>query len=166
MGITKTALRRKKAITDTHYVPATDEDLEALKFAQQRYNLAQFGGEEKDVIAAKERLDGVVAQIRKTGLVFDITSVGRVRYEEIIREHPATDAAVAKAKEKGEDPPLFNVDTFWPALCAESVAGDISAEDWKTDVFESKEWGAGELYALREKLTKVHQSTRVAELGN
>jgi len=156
----KDAVRRKKAIQTEHFVPATDEDVERLKNAEQKLNLARFTSDDEEVAAAEASLAKVRAELRETGVSFVIRGIGRLAFEELVREHPPTKEQIEKNEAS------FDPETFWPALCAASVVGGMSAEEWKTEVFDSAEWGPGELTDLREKVMTVNTETRVALLGN
>lgn len=158
MALNKQAMRRKKPITDEHFVPADDAQAARLKFAEQKLSLARFTGQE--VEEAQAELETVQAEVRETGLSFKIVSVGRLRWEQLLREHPPTD------EQKAEHDSTFNADTFWPALFAEAIEGELSPEDWVEDFFDSENWGPAEIKELRDKVMTAHTSTRVAELGN
>lgn len=159
MGITKTALKKKKPLSDEHFIPADDAQAQALALSSQKVQLARFSGDESQIEAAMAEQKDIQDQIRKDGLVFDIRGVGRLRFEELVREHPPTDPQ----KEGGA---TFNPDTFWPALFSESIEGTLTPEDWRESVFDSPDWGPGEIHDLREKVKSVNTGTRVGELGN
>lgn len=154
----KAAVKRKKAIETEHFVPVDEAQAAALAAAEQRLQLARFAGQ--DVEKAEADLEAVQAEARKTGVSFVIRGIGRVAFEELVREHPPTEDQVT------ENEASFNPNTFWPALCAASVVGGMTPEEWKTEVFDSPEWGPGELKDLRDKVMKVNTSSRVAQLGN
>ena len=157
MALNKQAMRRKKPITDEHFVPEDEAQAAKLKFAEQKLSLSRFTGE--GVEEAEAELEAVKAEVRETGVAFLITSVGRLRFEELLREHPPTD------EQKAEHESTFNPDTFWPALFAEAIDGDLTPADWVEDFFDSENWGSAEIKELRDKVQTVHTSTRVAELG-
>lgn len=154
----KAAVKRKKAIQTEHFVPADDEQAAALANAEQRLQLARFAGQE--VEEAEAELKAIQDDARKTGVSFIIRGIGRVAFEELVREHPPTEDQVK------DNEASFNPDTFWPALCSLSVVGGMTAEEWQAEVFDSPEWGPGELRELRDKVMKVNTTTRVAQLGN
>lgn len=180
--LTKAALSRKKPVTDEVLIPADDAQAEAYVRAKelveqraQRVGLAEMGGEEENVRAARAALEAARAgveeirdEIRKTGIAFTLVGVGRVRWDELQVEHKPTEEQEAEDAEKPlAERRTFNPKTFWPALLAESVPDSaLSAEDWRREVFESKDWGPAELDELRTRATLVNEGSRILALGN
>jgi len=177
--LTKAALNRKKPVTDEVLIPADDAQAKRLERAkdklstvEQALQLAEMGDSGTEdaqvrVRKAEEALAAVKADIRKTGTAFDLVGVGRIRWDELLREHPPTDDQRKEDEEKGGLPRTFNPKTFWPALLAETVAeSDLTADDWRKEVFESSNWGPGELEELRNRASAVNQGSRILELGN
>jgi hypothetical protein len=159
-------LRRKKPISLEHFVPADEDQAHALKVAGQRVQLAEFSGDEKQLAEATAALRAAQDEVRKNGIVIKMTSVGRLRYQGIIDEHPPKAEAVAKAKAAGEDVPTWDAATFFPALLAEVADSDLTAEQWEAEVFQSDAWNDSELQEIREKALLVNEASRVGELGN
>lgn len=161
-GITKAALKRKKPISDDYFVPADDAQAAELKAAESRVSITSFMGSKEDRETAAAELKEVQDRVRKDGLVFHIVSIGRVAFEELVREHPPTDEQAGSSEQH-----TFNPVTFWPALFEASIESNgLTADDWRTQVLESADWGSGELYELRKKVEEVNTGTRVANLGN
>lgn len=176
--LTKAALSRKKPVTDEVLIPADDAQAkrlerarEALASAEEFYRLSEIGGEDLEdaqlrVRKAEEALTELKAEVRKTGMAFELVGVGRVRWDELIREHPPTKEQ-QEEDEKNDTKRTFDPKTFWPALLAETVRdSDLTAEDWRKSVFESPEWGPAELDELRNRASAVNQGSRILELGN
>ena len=159
-------LRRKKPITIEHFVPADEEQAAALDAAAKRLGLAEFAGEEKAIEEARAALKAAQDAVRKAGVVVTLVSVGRVRFQAIIDEHPPAKSAVEKAKAAGEPVPSWDPDSFFPALLAATADSDLTEEQWQAEVFESDAWNDNEVQELREKALLVNQATRVGELGN
>jgi hypothetical protein len=178
--LTKTALRKKQPVTDELLIPATDaerrlleEARASLTNAEQGLALAQIAGEtsadaaELRVKNAREVLASAAAEIRKTGLCITLVSAGQERWDEIRLECPPTEEQKKTAEEKGQDEPLYDPKVFWPTLVAASVPdSDLTAEDWRHEVFESKNWGPAELQELRDRVVALYQTSRIVELGN
>jgi hypothetical protein len=157
----KDQVRRKQALSDDYYVPADDAQARRLKQAESQHSLALFTGDEEQIEEAESKLEAVRAEVAEAGVHFHIVSVGRVRFEELVREHPpeSEEAKAHKAQ--------FEPDTFWPALLSESVdPGEMTPEEWDSEVLRSKAWGPGELRELQDRVMAVNTGSRVAELGN
>jgi len=178
--LTKTALRRKKPVTDEVFIPADDaqrqrlEDAQsALKNAEQGLALVQIAGESDEepaqqrVKEARAALDTVRDEVRKTGLSIVLVCAGQEAYNQALLDCPPTDEQKVKAEEKGEDAPLYDPKAFWPALVAVSVPDtDLTADDWRHEVFESKAWGPAEIQELKDRTFALYTSSRIVELGN
>jgi hypothetical protein len=182
MKLTKAALQRKQPVTDEVLIPRDDTQTQALADARQtventrqRVAFAQVGGElgqiaqaEQALKAAEQAVAAIRDEIRKTGTCFTLVGVGRVRWDEIVLEHPVTEEQEKADADKPEDQRLiFNPKTFWPALLAECVPDStLLADDWRKEVFESKAWGPAELRELRDRAAAVNQGSRILSLGN
>lgn len=179
--LTKTALQRKKAVEDEILIPADNEQAarfeaakELLATRRRALELAQLGGEEAaefaaslKVDSAKIALEDLKDEVRKTGTAITLRGVGRVRWDELRIEHAATEAMKAEDAEKPDHEKRdFNPETFWPALLAETVEGDLTPEDWTKLVLKSKEWSPTEIEELKIRASAVNQGSRIVELGN
>ena len=160
MGL-KDQVRRKKALTDDYFVPADDEQAMRLRQAESQHSLALFAGDDEQIAEAKAKLEAVQAEVADQGVHFHIVSVGRVRFDELLLEHPPESDEAKKHQAQ------FEPSTFWPALLSESVnPGEMTPEEWTSEVLDSKEWGPGEVRELQDRVMAVNTGSRVAELGN
>lgn len=151
---------RKKPITKTVLVPTDEALLEKLSDASGAVSRAELLG--RDLEAAKAAFEAVQDEVRETGLEFELQGIGRKRYELLLREHAPTDEQKAK-----EPNAAWNVDTFPPALLALTCTNvDMDEEGWRAEVFESDDWGTGELRMLLDAALEVNTKRRVVELGN
>lgn len=178
--LTKTALRRKKPVTDEVLIPADDDQRkrledaqQAVKNAEQGLALVQIAGESDEeparqrVADARAAVEAVREEIRKTGVSIMLVSAGQEKYDEVQLACPPTEEQKKEAEEKSQEEPLYDPRTFWPALVAASVPdSDLTADDWRLIVFESKEWGPAELEELRNRTLSLYMSSRIAQLGN
>lgn len=178
--LTRAALRRKKPVSDELLIPADDaqrtllEDAaKAVKNAEQGLALAQIAGQsegdaaEKRLIDARARLEEAKAEVRKTGLCIGLVSAGQEQWDQTQLDNPPTEEQKKEAEENGDGEPLYNPDTFWPAIIAASVPdSDLVADDWRREVFESKSWGPAEIQQLKDRTFALYHSSRIAELGN
>lgn len=181
MKLTKAALQRKKIAEDEVLIPANAEqqrrfdaakkELEtrqqAIEFAQLSSDEAAEGRARLRADEARIALEAMKDEIRKTGTAITLRGVGRLRFDEIQREHPATDEMRTEDKDKPEEEQrTWDPATFWPALLAETAESDLKPEDWRVLVFESKEWSQAEIDVLKFRASAVNQTSRIVELGN
>lgn len=178
--LTKTALRRKQPVTDELLIPADDAQAQqlfdarsAVANAEQGLSLSQIAGESSESAAAERlataraALETVKDEIRKTGLSIRLVSAGQERWNEVMLECPPTPEQKAEAETNGEDEPLYDPKAYWPAIVAASVPdSDLTAADWRTEVFESPSWGPEELKELKDRTSALYQRSRIVQLGN
>lgn len=179
--LTKAALQRKKAAEDEVLIPADADQKHRFDTAKQEIDarekaveFARISGDDAAETRAALKLDearialgAVKEEIRKTGTAILLRGIGRRRFDELRLEHPATDEMRAEDKDKPEEEQrTWNPRTFWPALLAETAESDLKPEDWKTLVFESKEWSEAEIETLKLRAAAVSQTSRILELGN
>lgn len=179
--LTKAAIRRKKPVTDEVFIPADDaqallfeEAQQSVSNMEQRRALAEISGDTKDLTAAdvalkeaKDALEAVKEEIRKTGVAILLQGVGRERWDALLLEHPPTAEQQEADKDKPEhERDTFDPKTFWPAVLAETAESDLTADDWQKEVFASPNWGPRELHILRERAKAVNTGSRILELGN
>lgn len=179
--LNKAALLRKKAVEDEVLIPADNEQAkrydaaraeietrsEALRFAKLSSDPAVESAAAMKLDTARIELEQVKDEIRKTGTAITLRGVGRVRWDELQVENAAT----AEMREEDKDKPeeerrAWNPVTFWPAVLAETAESDLKPEDWKTLVFESKEWSESEIEILKIRAAAVNQGSRIVQLGN
>lgn len=160
-------IKGKQPVVRTVLIPANDEDASRYDTARAAVTRAKVLGNTEDQARAESELAEVTAQVRESGLEFVFRGIGRKHYEEVLREHPPTDAQKAEAEERKAVAPQWNVETFPAALChASTVDGELSAEEWQADIFDSPDWGPGELNALFNAALEANSDRRVVQLGN
>lgn len=158
--ISKADMGKKKPITKTLLVPLDDDFEDKLRQASENLQRARLL--QRDEETAQAALQALEDEVRASGLEFVFRGIGRPKYEALLREHPPTDA------QKAKDPKAqWNVDTFPAALCSMACANvEMDADEWRTEVFESDDWGPGELRTLLDFALEVCTARRVVELGN
>lgn len=75
-------------------------------------------------------------------------------FDALVQLHPPTEAQLLRAREAGEDLPIWNEDTFYPELlerCA--VNSDLSAAEW---VEELRGWSKAERGEVRSRALEVN----------
>lgn len=93
--------------------------------------------------------------------VITIRAIETDQYEDLISDHPPTDEQLAEAGKDPADRPEWNEDTFYPALLAACVDGDMTAGDW-ADFLEHK-LSRGERRQLMYALIAVNENERMPE---
>jgi hypothetical protein len=87
---------------------------------------------------------------------------GRLAYEWLISQHPASEEDNAKHKEEhGVDAP-YDADTFAPAIVAACADGDLTVEQWD-DLFS--EWSFSEVMNVFTTAMEVCNASQVGDLG-
>ncbi len=164
--ITRDHLKKKQPLEKQLLIPASEADAERLKRAKEDLATAQLVGDEDRMAAARKRLDEVEAQVREDGLHFVFRGIGRRRFEELQRRHPATDAQVLEAEQQG-GVATFNGETLMPELLALTITNaELTPEEWREDVLDSDDWGQGEIGLLVGYALGVNRDSRVTQLGN
>lgn len=125
---------------------------------------AQLRKLDKAVDAAEAELDACFEVLR-------LVAIPAKELEDLAGEHPPTKEQMAKAKQerdrakqRGEplpDWPEFNEDTYWPALLARCIEGDMTAEDWREML--AGRLSAGEVRALKNALVDINYEERSAD---
>lgn len=158
--LTRDHLKAKQAIQRTVIIPADEVDATLVTQAEENYQRDLLL--DRDPADSKAKLDAVKEDISERGSVFVFRGVGRRRFEEIVRLCPPTDA---QKKEDGDA--QWNQDVFWALLCSEScVNSDLTADEWTALIFDSDQWGPGEVKTLRNECIQINTASRVVELGN
>lgn len=169
-------LEQRRPAEDT-VILADDDSLAAdMEAAVQAERAAKFGGDDAFKAEAAAQLATVREAVAKDAITINLRSIGRRRYDELMRAHPATDEdheevrqitgqATARARYHGE--------TFVPALVAACMAEAMGLPpDDAADVAKKLDALAdqgrvseGELNQMFQKATRLHEGSRTADLG-
>ena len=184
-------LAKKKPLEARTTVYLDDEPIVALHVARDeleqakaradaaRRMLAATGGEPEQRKAAlemfdadkkarlqelQEVVDAAERAVRETAVECVFRSIGRVRFDDLKREHPPTDEDREKSAAEGvEGAPQWHPDTFEAALVAASAGipkmSVEQAERLRAD------WNEAEWMQLFITALTVNSGRRVAELG-
>lgn len=165
MKLSKSTSSKKNPLTTRCLVPLLPEDQLAVEDAQAAVARAQLIGASDGLSSARKRLDEVLDDIGPRGLEITFRSIGRNRFEELKRDCPPTEEQKASA---GANRTVeWNAETFGPKLCAAAAVDcDMSESDWRTDIWESPDWGPSEVAQLFNAAVAVNNDSKVVELGN
>jgi hypothetical protein len=120
--------------------------------------------------AAKKRRADAEAAVDDCYETIVLRALRPARFAEMEAEHPPTveqmdqvKAEREQARQRGEELPGWPnyAEPFWPALLAESVHGDMTADDWAT--FLANHVSGGEVAGLRTALLNVNHMERAAD---
>jgi len=115
--------------------------------------------------AAMEKFAEAKAQVMDHSVLFKFRSIGRKRFDDLIFEHPPTDAQIKKAKDNGTGDVNWNEDTFPVALIHACLIEPKLEEQEVKDLWESEDWAGSEVLALFYAALEVNSSRRAIDLG-
>jgi hypothetical protein len=106
--------------------------------------------------ALAEQIAALREQMQASEVTFTFRGVGRRREEQLLREHPATDAQQETAA-RNSFHVLFNPDTYFPALAAEACIEPegIDLAEWQR-IYD--EWTDGQTQPLRVAVFTVNKA--------
>jgi len=120
--------------------------------------------------AAKKRRADAEAAVDDCYETILLRALPPARFAELEAEHPPTAEQMdqvkterEQAKRRDEELPGWPnyAEPFWPALLAEAVDGDMTADDWAT--FLAEHVSGGEAVGLRAALLNVNHLERAAD---
>lgn len=116
---------------------------------------------------AAAALDALRAQAVKDDAVVTVRfrSIGRHAWDDLIRQHPPTDAQVAEAKASGMGDLNFNSETFPPAVVAASLDEPKLTVEEVAAIWDSPDWNQAELGILFAAALEVNNSRHTLDLG-
>lgn len=149
-------LRKKQPLERTIRIPLDDAAVVAFQDASEALGRVQMvKGDETEAQAAfdaaKAALDAETVELR-------FRSIGRKRYEELVRAHPPTD----EQKTENADAP-YDIETFSAALIAASCIEPVMTEAEVSELSET--WNVAEFMQLWVAALEVNTQRRVVELG-
>ena len=103
---------------------------------------------------------------RGSAVEFTFRSIGRKKFEALMREYPITDEQRVEAAREGVKGLSWNPDTFLPALTASSLESPKLSEDEILALWNDDSWNPAELTALYETALEAQSTGGVVDLGN
>lgn len=155
-------LRKKKPITTTIVIPLEDGLTEPVDEARNELGRALLLSDADREATARERLKTAEDFLRDNSIVMKFQAIGRIAFEDLLREHPPTEA------QKAEDAStVWNRDTFPAAIISATLLEPALTEaEVKDEILDSENWGAAEQRMLLDAAVEVNTRRRVTELGN
>lgn len=146
----------KKPRRKTVSIIGDDEALERIKDLQ---NALEDEVDTQLVTKLKADLKAAEEALEASTLRITLQSIGRKRYEELVSEHPPTEAQNKESEEATGQPAPYNTDTFPPALIAASAVDPEMTVEQATELWD--EWNTGELMELFFVAIEVNTQRRV-----
>lgn len=167
---------QKKPVTKSVRIATDQEVAERYQESKTDLDLARITYEnnsrsEKAIAEyseAKAKFDEARIELRDNSIAFKFRSIGRRKYDDLVKEHPITDEQREEAKSSngGEDPGIeWNYDTFPDALIAAClVEPEISPEEM-LEWLQTDEWNSAEQQALFQAAFSANTMRAVVDLG-
>jgi len=149
-------MAKKKAVTKKVPIQTDGEIADRIADLRQLFNAARdadrLSNEPDKAPAIQTQIDKLVEESQATVVTFTFRSIGRFNYDELVQQHPPTEAQ----KKLGGD---FNPDTFPPALVSVAcIKPEIPIEAAK-EIFSSPDWNGAELLLMFNGALSVNTET-------
>lgn len=152
----------------------SEDAAEVLDGAERDFVLAS----DDSRAASQAALDQARADVEAATVVFVFEAIGPPAYRALVAAHPPSAEQLAdyeaKLKEQAEkdlgerefvDPPIFNLETFGPALIAAScISPRLTVEQLQVEL-ESDRWNIAEVQALFDGAMAANTTRRAASAG-
>lgn len=160
-------LTKKKPMEHVEWIPLDEDALEQFEEAKNELSRAKLLDEEARIAKAQSDYSAARKHLEETSVRLLFRSMGRSRYDALIREFPPTQAQIDEAREKygTNQVPEYDPEALAPHLIAQScVEPQMTPEEVRSLVDEFG-WNGGEYAALFNIALKVNTARRVADLG-
>lgn len=140
------------------------EDAER-EFARASAELAEARAAGWTDLGALQRRVEAAREARNTFYEFlEVVALSPREFDDLVGEHPPSEEQRAKAKTQGRPEPIWNTDTFVPALLAACIESDMSADDW-AELTSKGPVASGEVGALFSAALQVNDRTPDPSVG-
>jgi hypothetical protein len=174
MAIDFEELLAKKRPTTVDVALALDADVaEAHATALAAYEVAKAvsvdNPDQKSAAAAlrdaEAALEDAEAAAAESVVTFRFQGLGRSNWDALVDEHPATREQKDKARKDNASVPVWNEDTFAPALVAACCIDPVMSYEQAQQLWKSGEWNWAELRDLFNAAYNASRGRRVPQLG-
>lgn len=149
---------QKKPLQRTITIYLDDDPVVALAEAREALETGK-PKTEAELAELQAAVDTAVEAVEQASVQMTFRSIGRKRYDMLVRAFPATDEVKA---EHGEDAP-YDADPFSVALIAASCIEPVLSEDQVKELRDT--WNSTEYVELFATALEVNTQRRVADLG-
>ena len=146
------------------------DEFNSLRVAveEARDDVKQFPRDKESrtkLVNLEEAFSEIELKAEESTVEFVFRSIGRAKFDEVMESCPPTDEQSKDAKLKGEDAPIWNGETFPPALVAAAIVDPELTEEQVFEIWEGEDWNHAEVLSLFMAALEVNQSRSVADLG-
>ena len=164
---------RKRPTTKSVYIALDNVKADEFNELAAKYHEAEAAWQEKPndlklkkaYNEIKTQYDEALANSEDFVVEFVLRSVGRKTFEELQTSNPPTEKQKREAEEEGDDPPLWDPETFTPALLAKAIVEPEMTEEEVYELWNSDEWNFAELMVLFFSALQLNQQRKVVDLG-
>jgi hypothetical protein len=114
---------------------------------------------------AEAALEDASAALEQAVVTFRFQGLGRAEWDALVDEHPATREQKDKARKDNATVPVWNEDTFGPALVAACCIDPVMTYEQVQSLWKSEEWNWAELRDLFTAAYNASRGRRVPQLG-
>lgn len=132
-----------------------------LAQAAKMLRQAEVKGDKDEIRKRNAAVARAENRVKACFTIFELHAIEPDEYEDLICEHPPTPEQIAEAGADPSQRPEWNEATFYPALLARCVDGDMTADDWAE--FLAKRLSRGERRQLEYTLVAINENVRLPE---
>jgi hypothetical protein len=118
-----------------------------------------------ELLDAEEGLREAQESATEAAVTFRFRAIGRVELDHLMGEHPPTKEQTTTARREGKGAPMWDGDTFPPALIAACCVEPAIDDKQAAEMWTSPQWNAGELDALFMCAWLLCRQRKVVDLG-
>jgi hypothetical protein len=166
--------KKKKPVIRKVWIPGDDEIAEAFQTAEQKYKtllgLHRTRPDDATIAAdlhvAQGRRDDLEVELRKTALLFKFRSIGRVKFDALVKDHPPTTDQKEEVAAAGKDPKdlAWDPDGFSISLTAACSLEPKMTREEVRELFDDEDWTQTEAATLFECALKCNMEMRQINL--
>jgi hypothetical protein len=151
-------LKTKQPVRASFWVPLSEGSADELNAAEAALHLANLRNE--DTALPERRLQKAQDAARADSVELIFEAAPRQVYEQLLRDHPASDVEKQQAKEAGADVPAFGEDFLYAlaTVCSVEPVTEMELRDLTAG------WSYGELQHLFTVVQGVNLSRRALDL--
>lgn len=171
------ALKKRKVKTTVYRIPLvpleeaqqirSELDLARQTVSAGEFLKAQGEAPQPDVLqaiaAAGEAVKDLESRLEACFFKVEFRGLPAEDFDALVQMHPPTEDQLDEARRKGEEPAMWNEETFYPELlerCA--VSSELSAAEW---VEELKTWPRAERSEIRSRALEANVRSYTTALG-
>lgn len=137
-----------------------------LEEAKQRVRLDEGDRSAKATLRSlEERVAELETEAEAASYPVKLVAMDRATYDALLNQHPPTEKQIRTAEKKKEARPLWNEDSFPPALLAACMDDPDMAEDDTKVMWNDPKWSPGELWDMFFACRMLCEGRQVPQLG-